>query len=255
VISWLKRLLGQHPLSDEALSAYVDGRSPPAANVEAHLTLCEPCRAKVSELLAVKSMLAELPQVRPARSFALTPEMAARPASPSPSPVKRGRLIWAPAAALTALVLLLGVDLALIGGGDEGSSRGAADSAATKDEAAESAAFSSPAAPDTALRSAEPPAAQGTPAAGAAGGAQGEVAPAAAPQPSPVEPQTMQRQAEEAQTPQPSEDRDAPAALEADGSDPERAIVRILEVVAALSLAGSLVYVWYRLRRPASSDR
>jgi hypothetical protein len=73
-MAWFRR--AAHP--EEQLSAYVDGELDTGArrDVQAHLAACEACSALVDELRQAKSMVASLPRQAPPRSFALGPEYA-----------------------------------------------------------------------------------------------------------------------------------------------------------------------------------
>jgi len=75
------RLLGfrRHPVSEEELSASVDGRlsNRQRERVEAHLQSCADCRRKLEELRFLVAELRALPETKAPRSFALSPEMAA----------------------------------------------------------------------------------------------------------------------------------------------------------------------------------
>jgi len=109
-MSWFRR--DTHP-TDEDLSALIDGELAPsrAATLQAHLDSCQSCRARLDELQSVKAMLSGLPRPALPRSFTLTaaPAQASRPRS-----APRSLLAFAPAVTLSALVLLLVVDLAVV---------------------------------------------------------------------------------------------------------------------------------------------
>lgn len=68
-------------LGDDLLNAWIDGAATPGedALVSHHLASCELCRARADELRAVATMLGQLPEITPPRSFALTPEQAKKP--------------------------------------------------------------------------------------------------------------------------------------------------------------------------------
>ncbi len=103
------------------LSAYIDGElpRPRAADLEAHLAVCEACGRVLEDLRATVLTLAGLPEVAPPRSFALTPEQAARPAGRRPVaglPAVTAGLRLAGAGLAVALAVVLIVDLAGSGG-------------------------------------------------------------------------------------------------------------------------------------------
>ncbi|HXH23331.1 MAG TPA: zf-HC2 domain-containing protein, partial [Dehalococcoidia bacterium] len=141
MISVFRRMLSRHAVSDEDLSTLADGRPTPPreAAVLAHVEVCEPCRHKLAELRALKALLAAVPQAAPRRSFALGAEHQRRP---SVAPKASSRLVFAPAAALSALLLLLAADFALIDNGAGRATDGAASLAA--DKAASEAAPAAP---------------------------------------------------------------------------------------------------------------
>ncbi|HUF52654.1 MAG TPA: zf-HC2 domain-containing protein [Dehalococcoidia bacterium] len=114
------RIFDRHPRAD--LSSYADGELSWKAGerVEKHLASCAACREELALLRALRSALADLPEVSAPRSFALTPEMAARPA-PAPMPAGPGpafvamRVAGAGVAAVLALVVFIDRD----GGGSQ----------------------------------------------------------------------------------------------------------------------------------------
>lgn len=105
-------------ISDELLSAYLDGDVEDEATLElidVHLAQCGVCREALGELRALVRLLGELPEPAVPRSFALTPEMV-RSANVVDGPwfVRfQPALRWATAAAAALLVLVLGADLLL----------------------------------------------------------------------------------------------------------------------------------------------
>lgn len=74
-------LFERHPRQE--LSAYLDNElaSPRIEALEAHLASCPTCHAELAALRNLKSQLAALPESPAPRSFALTPQMAQRPAT------------------------------------------------------------------------------------------------------------------------------------------------------------------------------
>ena len=226
---WRKR----HAVSDEELSAFVDGElaAARAAFVESHVAACPACRGALEELRAVKSMLAALPRVAPARSFTLSRELAALPASPRatgrwPSPA------LAPAAALALFVAILGADLYTAPGQSadqaarDGKGTTALSQAAETGEAGADGGLPEAAGPTTAMAPPAPEAAAdsaaGAPApdASAAGDDAAATAPAA----------TEELRAAE------------PAATADDESS--RLAWRVAEVLALVAIVGSLIIVW-----------
>jgi hypothetical protein len=217
----------RHAVSEEELTAYVDGQldAVGAARLEAHSATCEECATAIAELRALKSVLSALPAVSPSRSFVLTLAMAGDPGQSRPRAAgSSSRFAFAPALAMAVLVLLFAIDFTVIGGGrdESGGTFLASDSRSAADgESAKGA----PAAeqPDMA------PAARGaTPAADMDSAAQ--------------EPEQVRAAADEAAPPP---DAAAPT-LSQDGST-ARDILRVLQIVAALALLVSL-FVWLRAR-------
>jgi len=137
----------QHPVREDALSAYIDGAlsGDALARVEAHLGTCERCRGAVEELRGVRSALQELPREQAPRSFALrrADVEAAKPAAPS-GPLRASPMLGAVATiALLAFFSLVGLDVAAGPGGDDGgASRPGIASVELADDGAEPAAGS-----------------------------------------------------------------------------------------------------------------
>ncbi len=240
------RLLRRHPVREAELSSYVDGRLSAAAGrrVEAHVQTCASCRRSVAGLRSLKSLLSALPSETPRRSFTLTPAQAARePRSLSTPAPRRPSFMLAPALALTALVLLLGVDL-LAFNNDNGRASDATNALFLgQDKAMERSSESAPPAAAPSLRNATPETAAG---AGAADSAQ--PTPAAATRqtegPSLTAPTTT---APEARTPtDTSAARGGPK-----DNDEGRSVLRALEIVAAGALVLSLGYLFWQARRSA----
>lgn len=87
---------GSHHPNDETLNAFVDGELTPRERVvvQTHLATCASCQDEVRGLKATMSLLQGLPELRPRRSFQLTPEMAAQASGtvsseqrPAPAPI------------------------------------------------------------------------------------------------------------------------------------------------------------------------
>src|SRR3989304_2066623 len=116
---WLNR----HRRFLDRLSAYIDRELSPgqAGALEAHLASCSACRRHLQELQATVLALRDLPQAQVPRSFALTPEQAARPAAPPPAPrpaaLSTGARLTAASLALVLAAVLV-VDIGDLGGGN-----------------------------------------------------------------------------------------------------------------------------------------
>lgn len=105
----MTRLSRLPPRDLEALSAYADGRLPPAEAqaLEARLKREAELRAALDQIRTTASLLRDLPSVRPPRSFVLTPEMAG---------MRRRRMGYpalqlATAMATLGFIVTLGIDL------------------------------------------------------------------------------------------------------------------------------------------------
>ena len=118
----------KHPIRDEELSAYVDGQLDVAAGarLEVHIESCAACRDTLTELRAVRSALAALPQSPAPRSFALREEDV----QPQPSRATLAAFGPAPAllggvatVALVAFVVLVGIDVTDESSGGAGGTR------------------------------------------------------------------------------------------------------------------------------------
>jgi anti-sigma factor RsiW len=72
-------IFNRHPRDE--MSAYLDGELIPLRieAMQVHLASCQSCRAELASLRELKADLAALPELPAPRSFALTPQMAARP--------------------------------------------------------------------------------------------------------------------------------------------------------------------------------
>ena len=110
------------------MSAYVDGElwAKDGDALEAHVGACERCRLELEQLRATVSALQELPEVKPQRSFALTPDMLRPPRpvpqmGPSPALVQGMRLTAAGLAAALALVFVIDVSDSGTNDGDDAS--------------------------------------------------------------------------------------------------------------------------------------
>jgi hypothetical protein len=121
----------RHPVSEEELSAYLDGRLPTAAQerVDAHLKACTDCSRKLEETLSLVAELRRLPRAKAPRSFAISPELAAatrreadRARQDERATARRAYLglSGATAAAAVLLIAVLGVELAPSLGGNGG---------------------------------------------------------------------------------------------------------------------------------------
>ncbi len=141
---WRRR----HPVSDEELSAYIDGQLAPAARtrLEAHIETCAGCRDALAELRSLQRTLGALPQAQAPRSFALR-EADVRPseATSQVGMFSRATPVLSGVAMVAAVVfvVLVGVDLSGQGssrGGDGASVAGLATSADLEAAAAPEAA-------------------------------------------------------------------------------------------------------------------
>ena len=123
------------------LSAYIDGEldAPAAERLERHLAECARCRTELAQLRATVAALQELPQAEPRRSFALSPEQAARRRSlPAAPPLAFGARIAAAGVAV-ALAAVLVVDIGDLGG--DGAPQGAPAMQMLADRQADGAGF------------------------------------------------------------------------------------------------------------------
>jgi hypothetical protein len=246
VITRLKRMLSRHPVSDAELSALVDGMLPPArrAAVTGHSEACDACRQKLAELRTLKAVLAAMPQTSPRRSFALSAEQAAtRPAAPAATRVPR--FAFAPAVAMSALVILLTVDFAVL---DNGGS-GGGDSVATMSGEANKG-FADQAAPSVPApaRNAGGLAAE-SPATATASGAGAQRQEAAPPAGTPAPPTAAPAAAVRVPQRDAAEDQATPdeASQQDDGDDVP--LIRLLEGVAVIAVVVSLAYAVMRSRK------
>ncbi|MEX0683736.1 MAG: zf-HC2 domain-containing protein [Dehalococcoidia bacterium] len=104
-------IFNRHPASE--LSAYIDGqvKSERRATIERHVDGCASCRSDVAELRVVMTTMGDLPLAAAPRSFALTPNMVARPVAASEPRSMPGyvgmRIAGAGVAAVLAVVVLL----------------------------------------------------------------------------------------------------------------------------------------------------
>jgi hypothetical protein len=122
MFSWGRK--GGH-VSEADLSAFADGALTPRLRtaVEAHVGDCAECAGVIAELRSTRTLVAQLPRPQTQRSFTLPASYAAvRPVRPSPA---RHIFTFAPAMAMTVLVLLLAADL-LPGSSSSSSSSGSA---------------------------------------------------------------------------------------------------------------------------------
>ncbi|HEU0073664.1 MAG TPA: zf-HC2 domain-containing protein [Dehalococcoidia bacterium] len=279
-MTWFRRSV--HP--EEDLSAYVDGELGERARraVETHLASCEACSTLLTELRDTKALLSELPRVEPRRSLALGREFAVeRRVVPAP---RRMSLSFAPAVALTILVGLLFVDAidTTGGGSDDSGAFGSAGSTAASRTAEQPEAGTGLAleaskaadAEDSATTPADSAAGQDSAGDGETSRATGGAASAAAAEAVPTEegdadgaassalapPSEASPEPETAPEPLASDSFDDDDQVAADGANggPEEtsllaepddssgglSTLRILEIVAALAFAASLLAVF-----------
>jgi anti-sigma factor RsiW len=214
----------RHPVSEEELSAQLDGRLPAvrAANVTAHLEACSSCRGAMAELESVRRLVAALPAAVPPRSFAIR-EADLAPAGAAP---RLAGLAFAPAVAIALFVALLVYDLSTAPGGGESTFAGAVETTQAS-KALDSAAAAPPAV---------------TPAARSA----------AAEAPSPVA-AAAQPPATPAAVDAPPEGPSLRPAPVATGDEEGRTWLRALQIAAAAGFVGSLAYLLWKRRRTPSA--
>jgi hypothetical protein len=101
-------LVRDHKPDKGALSALVDGAldTQAAAELEAHVAGCAACAAELEGMRRVKSMLAALPQVAPARSFRVRAADVEERATPQMTP-STGLLRAMPILAATAAIVFV----------------------------------------------------------------------------------------------------------------------------------------------------
>ena len=134
------RLLGfgRHPVSEEDLSACVDGRLSARAQerVDAHIKTCADCGRKLEEMRSLVAEMRMLPEAKAPRSFALSPELAAATRREGDRARQEERatarrvylgLSGATVAAAILLIAVVGSDMAFLsrGNGGQSSSSGA----------------------------------------------------------------------------------------------------------------------------------
>ena len=257
----------EHP--EEDLSAYLDGElsDRERRKVEGHLAACDRCSSLLEELASMRTMLSTLPEVEPRRSFVLGPEHARpRPGPAAARQERRSPFVFAPAVALALLVALVGVDLAAYSGGNSGGradqlASGAAELREAVDEG-------------TLQRTAEQPVPANSGAGASAGAAENPpadrstgpdqrvpmVAPGTAPEGAPTAPTPSEGAAFTA----PGQPADTDAAGVASSVEPERqagsqssgtpSTLRVLQVLAAIAFAVSLLWLAVRPRLASEGD-
>jgi hypothetical protein len=99
-----------HHLAGDELNRFLDHDLSPAerAQAEAHLATCPECRATLADMQALATLLHELPEIGPPRSFQLGPEYARRPSFWSRLGAMLTPMLPAMRAATVALALMLG---------------------------------------------------------------------------------------------------------------------------------------------------
>jgi len=107
---WTKRT---GHLSDEDLSAYIDGELSGGRldAAQRHVASCPDCSAAIDELREVKALVSQLPEVEPSRSLVLNPAMAGVGQKRPQQAPRRSSFAFVPAAALVLLVALFAADL------------------------------------------------------------------------------------------------------------------------------------------------
>lgn len=232
---------GEH-LSDALLSAYINDEIEDAQAARAageHLARCDACRRELNDLQAVVSLLAELPEPVPARSFRLPPDIV--PARPVRRDQGYIRLVqgmrWASALAAVLLLLVFGTDIVI--------HRASAPTVDTMTTASKTV-------PAGAERFSEGPIASGSvqPGAGSSGAASSDVAPAenagsAAPAGGPAAtgeaPRVSTLQAPVA-SPPPETDQARPATAEP--AEPQAASRGMPSVWSLVEIGLALLIVW-----------
>jgi anti-sigma factor RsiW len=222
MMSWFRRR-NDH-LTDDDLSAYIDGQSGRAAAIESHVASCPDCETRLNELREVRSLLVALPRPVASRSFALGAQYAVA----QPRPVARRPVFaFAPAVALSLFVALLAIDFAVVS--NDGSV--GLESRATSEFADSSANTLSKATEEAAQQPAGAPQPATAPQADSAAGAgQAEQPPSVTPQGRSFDESTSGER--EAAT------QDAAPAAEPDNG--ARDVIRVLEVVAAIGFVVTL---------------
>ena len=116
-----------HKPDIDALSALIDGalEASAAHALEEHIAGCVACTAEFDGLRSVKSMLAALPQIEPARSFRVRLADVEAPAKPARAPA-RALIRAMPALAAAAAVVFVGVLATDVSTRDDGGERQAA---------------------------------------------------------------------------------------------------------------------------------
>jgi hypothetical protein len=99
-----------HHLTGDELNRYLDHDLSPVerGQAEAHLATCPECRATLSNMQVLASLLHELPEIRPPRSLQLGPEHARQPSFWGRLGAMLMPMLPAMRAATVALALLLG---------------------------------------------------------------------------------------------------------------------------------------------------
>ena len=114
---WLFRSTHKH-IAQDTLSEYLDGRlqGRTLERVELQLSDCDACRQELDELRATVAMMQQLPMEAPRRSFV----MSAPPPEPAPSrpirPLRAPNWVYAGAASVAALAVVVTVAALAIGG-------------------------------------------------------------------------------------------------------------------------------------------
>jgi hypothetical protein len=270
-------------IAGEDVSAYVDAElsASETARVYAHLQTCGECRALADDLRATQTAMRSLPLARAPRDFTLGPEFDVAPSrQPSYAP-KRGWFNFMPAVAMSAalLVMLVFVDVSSLGGStsdDASGGQASAPASLSAQDAAKGAAESAaPQPPPVAPRQSQPGSGSGgtTP----QGFGPTPLPQAAAAPPAAVTPSTLMAPAPPLATPgapliAPAIASPPPAvtgavqaptptgnieALGRDAAVDEKDddgidTLRLLEIIAAVVLIGSLVGLYLQRRREPS---
>ena len=163
--------IGKHERTRILLSSYVDGEvtEDEARRVEAHLEGCHECQVELEELRATVSLLSQLPQLEPSRSFRLIEQP--EPLRETPSFAWGGALATSIAGVLL-IALVLGDALGLVSQSGELAESAVFDSAVTEESAVVAGAAAAPMAPAAQVESVQADAPVAAPAAPAPSSAQ-----------------------------------------------------------------------------------
>ncbi len=145
----------RHPVSEEQLSAYLDGRlsASDKERIDSHIRSCGACAGKLAETRALAAELQRLPRVKAPRSFAISPQMAAElrrdRQTQQRTSARRAYLGLSGATAAAALVLIgLVAGTALMSSGNNGTPASGPVAASRQTAASPESKSLAPAAPE-----------------------------------------------------------------------------------------------------------